>query len=266
MKKIIEDLEKKAIDLAMNNQWQEAIKLNKKIIQLDSKNLSAFLRLGFAYLQLNELKQAKACYQKALKIQPGNMIAQENLEKIKVLEEKKIKITASKEAILDPNLFLEVPGKTTLVRLINLGQKNILAQLATGQKVELKIKRRKIEIRTEKNQYIGTLPDDLSQRLIFFLKAKSIYSTFIKEVSLKNVIVFIKEEKKGDKVKQFISFPKDLQVNLNFLKQASTEEEVERGSEELIKNEIETLAEKLEEEKDYFRSFDVDENEEEEEE
>lgn len=260
-----DDLEKQAIDLAMNNQWKEAIMVNKIILKVDKKNLSAFLRLGLAYLQTNKLKQAKICYRKVLKLQPGNPIALDNLEKIKILEEKKINNLPKKQTYLDPNLFLEVPGKTILVQLINLGQKNILAQLTIGEKVNLKIRRRKIEIRSEKNHYIGSLPDDLSQRLIFFLKAKSIYSCFIKEVSLKRVVVFIREEKKGNSVSQFISFPNNLQRNINFLKQVSSEEEIEKETGEELKNEIEILAEKLEENKDYYPPFDLNETEEEEE-
>ena len=259
-----DDLEKQAIDLAISNRWREAITVNKKILKLDKKNIPALLRLGLAYLQTNKFKQAKTCYQKVLKLQPGNLISLDNLEKIKVLEEKKIANLPKKQTLFDPNLFLEVPGKTILAQLINLGQKNILAQLTIGEKVNLKIRRRKIEIRTEKNQYVGSLPDDLSQRLIFFLKAKSIYSCFIKEVNLKKVIVFIREEKKGNLVSQFISFPHNLQRNINFLKQASSEEEIKKETEEEEKDEIETLAEKLDENKDYFPPVDLDETEEEE--
>lgn len=262
----IEELEKKAIDLAIANQWKDAIKINKTILKIDKDNLTSLLRLGFAYMQSNKLKQAKICYKKALKIQPGNNIAQENLEKIKILEEKKIKNNRQKKTILDPYLFLEIPGKTILSQLVNLGQKNILAQLTIGQKVCLKIRRRKIEVRTDKDQYIGSLPDDLSQRLIFFLKAKSIYSCYIKEVSLKKVVVFIKEEKKGDRVIKFISFPKNLQSNINLLKETEEEDEIIKKDEEIIENEIESLAEKLEENRDYLPSIDLDESEEEDEE
>lgn len=259
-----DELEKQAIDLAINNQWKEAITVNKTIIKIDKKNLPALLRLGLAYLQTNKLKQAKICYQKVLKLQPGNSIALDNLEKIKILEEKKINSLPKKQTYLDPNLFLEIPGKTILAQLINLGQKNILAQLTIGEKVNTKIRRRKIEIRSEKNHYVGSLPDDLSQRLIFFLKAKSTYSCFIKEVSLKKVVVFIREEKKGNSVNQFISFPNNLQRNINFLKQVNTEEETEKETGEELKNEIEILAEKLEENKDYYPPLDLDEIEEEE--
>ncbi len=262
----IEQLEKKAIEAAINNQWDKAIKINKKILKSDKNNLDALLRLGFAYFQNNDWENAEKIYKKVLKLQKVNSVAQEFLEKIKILKEKKIPRYQKTNLIIDPNLFLEVPGRTTAVELINLGQKNILAQLNIGQKMIFKIRRRKVEVRTEKNQYVGSIPDDLSHRLILFTKAKSEYSCYIKEITLKKVVVFIKEDKKGNRVKNFVSFPKNLQSNIQSLRDLENEENLEPEDEIEIENEIEELAETLDEQKDYF-SFDlpVDEEENEEE-
>ncbi len=251
----IEELEKTAIEAAINSQWDKAIEMNKKILKMDKNNLDALLRLGYAFFQSNDWENAEKIYKKVLKIQNVNSAAQEFLEKIKILKEKKITRYQKTTLVIDPNLFLEVPGRTTTVELINLGQKNILAQLNISQKMIFKIRRRKVEVRTEKNQYVGSLPDDLSHRLILFIKAKSEYSCYIKEITLKKVVVFIKEEKKGSRVKNFISFPKNLQSNIQPLK--DTESEVDQEEEELeIENEVEELAETLDDNKDYF-SFDL---------
>lgn len=256
----IEQLEKQAIESALSNQWNLAIDLNKKILKVEKNNIPAQLRLAFAYLQKGEIEKAKKTYQTVLKIQPGNTIAQDNLEKIKILQEKKLKkVDQTSVAYLDPNIFLEIPGKTAIVELINLGQKNILAQLSVGQKLILKIRRRKIEARTENNAFVGFLPDDISRRLIFFIKAKSQYSCYIKEIGLKKVIVFIKEEVKGEKVAKFISFPKNLQSNIEALKRTDTDTDIEmyeKDKDDILTNEIEDLAEKLDEE-NQFSDFDL---------
>ncbi len=207
----IDILQQKAVDAAIAHNWNEAIALNEKIIEIDKHNLPAYLRLGFAFLQLKKTKEAKKYYNKALKIQPKNTVALENLERIRVLENRGAEKMGQEKTVFNPNLFLEIPTKTKTVALVNLGQKNILAQLVVGQKVELKIKRRRVEIRTRAGDYVGSLPDDLSKRLIFFLKAKTVYSTFIKEATLNRVVVFIKEEKKGKQVASHVSFPQTVQ-------------------------------------------------------
>lgn len=205
----IEQLEEQAIDAAINLSWDDAVELNEKILKKDKNNYPAYLRLGFIYLQKHNYELAKKYYSKALKIQPKNTVAIQNLEKIEILEKsRKKRYQTGRRDKIDPELFIEVVGKTKKVGLVNIGQKDIIAGLSIGQKIDLKIKRRRVEIRTpDTNLYIGTLPDDVSKRLIYFIQAKSLYNTFIKEVTINSVTVFIKELKKGPTVKHYISFP-----------------------------------------------------------
>jgi hypothetical protein len=257
-------LEQKAIDSAISLQWDNAIQLNEKIISLDKKNIEAYLRLGYAYLQKLNLKKAQKNYKKALRIQPSNHMARMNLERISILQKK----TGSKNknnvlVSLNPNLFLENPGKTKSVFLINLGQKNILVHLMIGQEVIIKPKRRKIEIRTKNGDYIGSLPDDLSKRLLIFIKACSTYSVHIKDIGTNKVVIFIKEEKKGKKVTKYMSFPNNTNAQLN---QVIHEDDSKEGDEhEISEHDIDHLAESLtSEDKDYlpFQTEDQEEAEE----
>src|SRR3989344_4606421 len=144
----LEQLENQAVDAAINFNWNSAIELNQKIIKLDKKNLAAFLRLGFAYTQKQSFTEASKHYRKVLKIQPNNNIALENIERINVLKTRVSKKKKTQAVYLDPNLFLESPGKTKSVSLVNLGQKNILANLYVRQELFLRFKTRKVELRT----------------------------------------------------------------------------------------------------------------------
>lgn len=248
----IQILEKQAIDAAFSNQWEKAIKINKQILTLDKNNLEAILRLGFAYFQLQEFKQAKKIYQHGLKIQPNNPVIIKYLEKIEIIEQKRIKNKKKIGSLIDPELFLEIPGKTKSVALVNLGQKNVLAKLFIGQPVILSIKRRRIVIKTDANEFIGNLPDDIGKRLIILIKAGNQYSCFIKEVMLNRVVVFLREEKKVNKLKRVVSFPTITTTNLD---QIPDEESIEEEDEEEINpDDLEKLAESLVEEKDddYF--------------
>ncbi len=261
----IELLEQQAINAAINAQWQNAISLNEEIISQDKENVDAYLRLGFAYLQINKIKEAKKYYNKALKLQPGNQIAFQHLERIKILE---TRTRAGHKAIkkgfsLDPNVFLEMPGKTKSVSLVNLGQKDILARLTIGQEVILKVKKRRIEIRTKSEEYIGSLPDDISKRLIIFIKAGSKYMAFIKEVNLNRIVVFLKEDRKGRKVLRYTSFPQRIQSRVG---EFPPEEGKETEEEEVSENDLYKLAEDLtSEDKFYVPPFHEEEEEEEEE-
>ncbi len=244
-------LEQQAINAAIKNNWKEAVKLNEQIIRNDKNNVDVYLRLGFAQMQIGNITAAKKCYKKAQKLQPSNYIIKENLERIQILETGKPVGVGSKTVSMDPYLFLETPGKTKTISLVNLGQKNVLAQLTIGQEVLLLPKKRKIEIRSKDKEYIGSLPDDISKRLTILMKAGSIFSTHIKSANLSNVIIFIKEEKKGKKVQKYTSFPTNIQARLGEMSQE--EEGREEDMEELSDSDLDRLAEILTtEDKDYL--------------
>lgn len=246
----IDQLENQAVNAAIAYNWQSAIDLNKKVIKLDKKNLSAYLRLGFATLQLQNYDESINYYRKALKIQPNNNVAKENIDRITILKSRSTKKNKKAFISLDPNLFLEIPGKTKSVSLVNLGQKNILAQLSIGQEVFLKARKRKVEVRTKYNEYTGNLPDDLSRRLLVFLKAKSKYRAFIKEAILSKITIFISEEKKGTKVHHYLSFPQNIQSQIE---QMQSEKEVEDETDVETEVDLEKLADTLAtEDKEYL--------------
>jgi len=249
--KDIFSLEKQAIDSAMNGQWDQAIGFNENIVKIDKKNIEAYLRLGFAFLQVNKIKKAKQYYSQALKIQPNNNFVKKNLERIKILESKKL--TYSNSPPVDPLLFVDIPGKTKTVTLVNCGPKSVLAKLTVGQKVFLINKKRRVEIRTKNKEYAGCLPDDLSKRLAIFIKNGGVFAVYIKETTLKHTIVLIKEEKKGPKMTRFIAFPANSNINISRLESSSGEEINEEDTEEISLIDLEKLAENLNsEEKEYL--------------
>lgn len=254
----IERLENQAIDAAIKSDWGQAIDLNSQILEHDKKNVQAILRIAYAYLQTADYENAKKYYHKALRAQPKNSVAHQYLEKIEILEKGSSKPQTQKS--FNPHLFIESFGKTKTATLANLGQKQVLAQLSIGQQVVLKIKKRRVEIRTNEDEYVGTLADDISKRLILFIKAKSTYTAYIKEVSLTKVYVFIREDKKGRTVSHHISFPVNLQKNIEQIgdpnhppgttEEQRAEETEEDGEEDTSINDWEKMVAEQTEEKE----------------
>lgn len=240
MMDIIQKIQEEALEAAVKGDWNKAIEKNNLIIQKNAKDVYAYLRLGFAYLQVGKLSDAKKAYNNALEIQPINQIALMNVEKIKILTSEKQNIGSSSP--IDPNLFLNVVGKTKVIELLTLGELAVIARLQVGQPVLFKVKRHRIEIRDKDNNYIGIFPDDISKRLIFFIQEGSEYEIYIKESTKNSVHVFIKEVKKGKTVQKYTSFPKNIQDDLKFMHQdeeSDTEEKAHVGSEEDSEEEME---------------------------
>ena len=213
-------LHNQAIDAAVAGNWASAIELNIEVLKHDPNNTDAHLGLGFAYLQTNKFDLASRHYRKALTFEPGNLIARNNLDKLTVLKKKKVS-DKTPHGNTENHLkeFINVIGRTKIVELVNIGQSDVLANLKVGAQVELKPKKRRIEVRTLEGEYIGALPDDISKRLLFFIEANSTYNVYVKSALKNQVEVFLQEDKKGPKVKHFISFPKNIQDDLKVMMQ-----------------------------------------------
>jgi len=248
----IENIHKQAVDAAIANNWAKAIELNTKVIALNPEYLDAYLGLGYAHLQLRKYKESKKYYQEALKIDPNNFIARNNIEKVSILS--KSGNTSSNELPVDPNIFMNLRGKTKVITLLNVGKPDVLVKLNIGEKVELRIKKRRIEVRNVADDYIGALPDDISKRLMFFLEGKSTFSTFIKSSTKNSVDVFVREEKKGRKVKNFVSFPENIQDDFKFMQNKSGDDDSSETSED--GDDLEAVSTEIEHDHDKPNDFD----------
>ncbi len=228
MESQIQRLHEAAVDAAVSGKWDQAIDYNHQVLALDPNNLDTHLALGFAYLQTNQFDESAKHYRKALSIEPGNVIAKNNLDKLAVLKKKNSPDSYDKNESDDaPRLkeFINVVGKTKIVELVNIGQSEVLANLKVGQHIELKTKKRRIEVRTLDGDYIGALPDDISKRLLFFIEASSTYNVYVKSALKNQVEIFLQEDKKGPKVNHFISFPKNIQDDLKSMMQSLNKDE-----------------------------------------
>lgn len=207
-----------AIQTALTGNWEEAIKLNKTLIEEDPGDVEALNRMGLAYSILGKNKLARETYQNVLNIDPLNSIAIKNLKKLK---NEPSKNSQDSEIILVNNIFLEETGRTKVVDLINLAQAELLLTLQTGQAVDISVKRLKVFI-SQGSKYVGVLPDDIGKRLIKLIKGGNKYEAFVKSTNQQNVTIFIRELKRATKLKDHPSFLQVVEKKLSFKKSGKT--------------------------------------------
>jgi len=188
-----------AIQTALTGDWQNAIDLNQEILQDEPEDIDTLNRLAFAFLSSGNPKDAKSLYEKVLSLDMQNPIAIRNLKRLYDVNTKKTNITIN-------NLFIEEPGKTKVMDLINIADKKIVTHLRSGEKLDLRIKRSRIFAYDLDNQFIGMLPDDLCQRLIKFIDAGNAYEAYVRTVDSNKVSIFIRETKRVKKFKNQPSF------------------------------------------------------------
>lgn len=201
-----------AVKAALENNWQEAVKINISLIEDDAQDIDAYNRLAFSYLKLGKFKKAKDTYAQALFIDKTNPIALRNLKKLETVSKQKKTVgqaqpnVNSNSNMTMHNLFIEEAGKTKTVELKNVTDKKSLSLLQPGDNVYLIVKRSKIFIQTQDKAYIGMFPDNIGMRLTAFIKGGNEYQACIKAMDEKSVTVFVKEVKKMSRFKNQPSF------------------------------------------------------------
>lgn len=197
-----------AIACALKQDWPEAIRINLLLLEQDNTNIDTLNRLGFAYMSSGQITQSKKTYQRVIELDEYNQIALKNLKKLSTVKQKDLISSAS--GPLSPMMFLEEPGRTKIAGCVNLAPGNIIATLYSGEEVFLKAKKHCVELRDEKNTYLGALPDDLSFKLIKFIEGGNQYRAFVKSVGKNALIVFIREVARG---KHFANQPSFISVS-----------------------------------------------------
>lgn len=200
----VQTIDRQAIQASLQGKWEEAIDLNKQIIQINPENTSALNRLGIAYLKTKQLQNAKRAFLKVLDIDQFNTIARSNLKKAtpKYLKEYEKTTPLSNHTFS----FIEESGKSKVIPLTNIGERQIVANLYTGLEVNLKTAARKVKVVTTNDQYVGSLPDDISIHLFKLIKAGNKYQALIKSADTGNIQVFVKEVKRAKRVAGVPSF------------------------------------------------------------
>jgi tetratricopeptide (TPR) repeat protein len=179
-----------AIQLAMDNRWEEAVTVNRAILSLFPNDIDSLNRLGKALMELGRYNEAKKAYRKALELDLTNQIARKNLERLNVLA--KARLPQAETTQVDPRLFIEEMGKTAVTNLQQVS-KEALAKLNAGERVELRPKGNGLIVETPGGEFVGTVESKLAHRVLKLLQAGNQYDAAITSLTKDQCKVIIKE-------------------------------------------------------------------------
>ncbi len=85
------------LDVAQKGLWQEARVRFERAVALDPQNAAALNDLAVALEQMGEFDKARECYEKALKIKPGDLYIQQNFDLFREADDKRNRKTRRKK-------------------------------------------------------------------------------------------------------------------------------------------------------------------------
>ena len=232
-----------AVQLAIAGKWDEAVKLNRFIIESFGADEETQNRLGKALSELGKLKDAKASYEAALKLNPMNSIAKKNAARINALLHQKegLKVGGTR---VDLNLFVEEMGKTIITTIDSPASADISSKVAAGDVAELKIEGDGILVETSRGIRLGSLEAKLARRLIKFMRGGNRYQAGITSVDGITVKLIVRETHQDPRFAGKPSFPMRRKREVEFrpyTKESLITREVEVFADD--EDEGETLAE-----------------------
>ena len=209
-------LGKEAVALAIQGRWEEAVVVNKSIIEKFPTDIEAYNRLGKALSELGDLAQAREAYLRALEISPYNAIAKKNLARLDSLsgsvaisdsEYQKAFPSRAPAQKVTPGLFITVMGKTGVVNLCNLASGEVLAKLGYGDQVQLVVNGQHLVVESEREGYLGEVEPKHASRLIKLIKGGNEYNAVILRYRENEVQVLIREVYQHPSQVGYLSFP-----------------------------------------------------------
>lgn len=183
-----DDLSELATELALEHKWEDAIEINKKILDDNPEDVDCLNRLARAYFEAGNNEKAIKISKQVIKIEPYNNIAIKSLQKYQKVKPNGLPIS---EVSTDIN-FIEEPGRTKIIKLLNLGKEKIVSCLDAGDEIVLSAHSHRVSVNTLDGKYIGRLPDDISAKIRVFKKNGDQYKAIIKSAEDESVKIFIR--------------------------------------------------------------------------
>jgi tetratricopeptide (TPR) repeat protein len=200
------ELTQEAIDLAIEGRWEEAIAVNKSIIERFSNDAGAHNRLGRALIELGRYAEAKEAYSKTLEISPNNGIAAKNLARLNRLmgfsnraEDKQHKVASQ--------VFATEMGKAGVVKVHNRASNHVLGRLCVGARLRLEVKGQRLVVADEHGEYLGEVDPKYAQRLVRLIRGGNRYAAAPLTVGSNEAQVIVREEYKHPSQAAQLSFP-----------------------------------------------------------
>ena len=199
-------LAEQAINLAMESRWEDAVAINRQVLQLDPRNVDSFNRLGKALTELGRYGEARAAYSRTLELDAANSIAKKNLSRLQTLGD--VAAPSEGRQKVDPDLFIEETGKTGTTQLQN-PDAAALKVMTAGDMVMLRERDNFLQVTDTLDNYLGTVEPRLALRLINFIKSGNQYAAAIANVNPTGdqVRVIIKETFQSADNAGKLSFP-----------------------------------------------------------
>ncbi len=221
---------KQAVELAMQGRWREAAAINQSLVESFPGDVSAYNRLGRAYMEIGDFSSAWEAYSRAIELDPYNNIARRNLDRLSHLRE--VSIGAPDDSRVEPMHFIEETGKAGVINLYHLGPPEVVANMVAGDRVYLKVKGNGLVVENGRGKYLGQVEPKHAQRLIRLMAGGNEYNAAVVSTTEDSAAIIIREVYQHPSQVGSLSFPaKEFKSPRPYISDRVTKHEYEQETE-----------------------------------
>lgn len=202
----LDPLAQEATGLAIQGRWEEAVSVNRRIIDRSSNDVRAYNRLGRALTELGRYEEAVEAYSTTLEISPGNSIASKNLARLRLLTQPSNRPEAKPHKVA-PQLFVTEMGKSGVVKIQNLPSATAATRLGMGARLRLEVQGRRLVVVDEHGDYLGEVEAKHAVRLMRLIRGGNRYAAALVRAGEGEAQAIIREEYQHPTQTSIPSFP-----------------------------------------------------------
>jgi hypothetical protein len=198
---------------AFEGNWEDAVTFNMRIIEQFEKDADAYNRLGRAYISLGNLDEAKDAYSKALRADPANLIARRNLQRLEILRGTGGKASASVSRpgpMPRTSAFLEEVGRTWVDELVNPGELTLLADISSGEQLQLSEEGERLMVRRANGDLLGEVEPKTGRRVLELMAGGNRYEIFAVGLAGQTLRIILRETHRAPELATTVSFPRQI--------------------------------------------------------
>jgi len=208
----------------LDGNWEQAIQLNQEIIDRSPRDATAYNRLGRALLEFRRVSAAYDAYSSALKIDPANMIARRNLQRLELIRHRRGaedggQETSRESVIPRTSAFIEEVGKTWVDELVNPASMDELADIYSGEQLQMEISEGRLVVLRANGQRVGEVEARTAERIIDLMARGNRYEVFALGLSTASLRVILREVHRDPSMGGRISFPRQISATRAYLRE-----------------------------------------------
>jgi tetratricopeptide (TPR) repeat protein len=204
---------------ALEGRWDEAIELNRQLVERSPRDADAHNRLGRAFLVLKRYGEATDAYSTALRADPANLIARRNLQRLETLRHRaapESPVAAEGESdgtettTPRPTVFIEEVGKTWVDEIVNPTTAEVLAEIFPATQLQLLVEDDRLIVTDNDGRRLGEIEAKTAERVISLLNGGNRYEVYALGLSGQSLRVILREVFRDPTQANTVSFPRQI--------------------------------------------------------